>query len=88
MSLAPTKKSATPDDNRDIANISDPLDNHYSWIDDIKEIIDCYQCLPEEDSFLNIPADMDEDNPLDMETIKEQQAADIVLQKRVKKYPE
>ena len=82
------KKSATPADNGNIATESDPLDNHHTWVDDIKEIVDCYECLPEEDSFLNIPSDMDEDNPLDMETIKEQQAVDAGLQKRVKRYPE
>ena len=31
---------------------------------------------------------MDEDNPLDMETVKEQQAADATLQRRVLKYPD
>jgi len=82
------KKSATPADNGNIATESDPLNNHHKWVDDIKEIVDYYECLVEEDSFLNLPSDMDEDNPLNMETIKEQQAIDALLQKQVKKYPE
>lgn len=66
----------------------DPLNNHHSWIDDIKEIIDCFNCLDAEDSFLNIPSKMDEENPLDMETIKEQQASDATLQRRILSYPD
>ena len=83
------KKGATPADNKGIVAASDPLDNHHSWINDIKEIIDCCNCLNAEDSFLNIPSNMDEDNPLDMETVKEQQqATDAVLQRRVLRYPD
>ena len=76
------KKSATPADNKGIVTDSDPRDNHYSWIDDIREIIDCCNCLNAEDSFHSIPSEMDKDNPLDMETVKEQQAADATLQRR------
>ena len=65
------KKSATPDDNADITVDSDPLDNHHVWIDDIKEFIDCFSCLAGEDCYLNIPSDMEDENPLDMEVIKE-----------------
>ena len=70
------KKSANATDIKGIVTDIDPLDNHHSWIDEIKEIIDCCNCLDAEDSFLNIPSEMDEENPLDMETIKEQQATD------------
>ena len=80
------KKSATLDDNREIADDSDPLDNHHIWIDDIRDIIDCFACLAEDDCYLNLPSDLQADNPLDMETIKEQQQQDEILQKRVQKY--
>ena len=88
--VSPTvgKKNATPADNSDIASNSDLLDNHHSWIDDIKDVIECYNCIIEEECFLNLPADMDEDNPLDIETVKEEQAEDNVLQSRAMKYPD
>ena len=88
VSLSVGKKSATLTDIRGIVTDIDPLDNHHSWIDDIKEIIDCCNCLNAEDSFLNIPSEMDEDNLLDMETVKELQAADAALQRRVLRYPD
>ncbi len=82
------KKNATPTDNSDIASDSDPLDNHHSWIDDIKDVVECYSCIIEEECFLNLPSNMDEDNPLDLETVKEEQANDNMLQNRVMKYPD
>ena len=63
------KKSATPADNQEITSNSDPLDNYHTWIDDIKDILDCVSCLPEEECYLNLPADLQENNPLDMETV-------------------
>ena len=80
------KKSATLDDNREIADDSDPLDNHHIWIDDIRDIIECFTCLHEDDCYLNLPSDLQADNPLDMETIKEEQEKDEILKKRVQKY--
>ena len=35
-----------------------------------------------------LPADLQVDNPLDMETVKEQQLQDNDLQKHMKKYPD
>ena len=42
--------------------------------------------LPTEECYLNLPGDSTVDNPLDMETIKEQQDADSDLQRQVTKY--
>jgi len=88
VSPAVGKKSATPADNREIASNSDPLDNHHSWIDDIKDVIECFSCIVDEECFLNLPSDMDDDNPLDLEAVKEEQANDQALQNRVAKYPD
>jgi hypothetical protein len=82
------KKNATPADNSNIFSDSDLLSNHHLWIDDIKDVIECYSCIIEEECFLNLPIDMDEDNPLDLETVKEEQADDNVLRSRVMKYPD
>jgi RNase H-like domain found in reverse transcriptase len=79
------KKSATLDDNADTNVDSDPLDNHHVWIDDIKDFINCFSCLAGEDCYLNIPSDMEDENPLDMEVIKEQQLIDNALQQRMLK---
>jgi len=46
----------------------------------------CLAHLPEEECYLNLPADAAVDNPLDMETIKEQQDADNELQRQATKY--
>jgi hypothetical protein len=67
---------------------SDPLDNHHTWIDDINDILECFYCLSGDECYLNLPADLQADNPLDMEIIKEQQVLDNKLQKQVRKYPE
>ena len=77
------KKSVTLANNGDNAANSDPLDNHHTKVDDVKETITCYGWLLEEDT-LTIPSNMDEENSLNMETIQEQQATDAVLQKWVK----
>ncbi len=86
------KKSATPTDNQLFATDSDPLDDtHHIWIDDITYIFDCIDCFAtiwDDDCYLNIPKDMDEDNPLDMDTFKEQHVLDTELQDCVKKYPD
>ena len=80
------KKSATPNDNADINVDSDPLDNHHVWIDDSKEFIDCLSCLAGEDCYLNIPSNMEDKYPLDMDVIKEQQLLDKALQPSMLKY--
>jgi len=79
------KKSATLDDNADTNVDSDPLNNHHVWIDDIKDFIDCFSCLAGEDCYLNIPSDIEDENPLDMEVIKEQQLIDNALQQHMLK---
>jgi hypothetical protein len=43
------KKNATPADNSDIASDSDPLNNHHSWINDIKDVIEYYTCIIKEE---------------------------------------
>ena len=58
---------------------ADPLDCHFSFTDD-REMSECFQHLPAEDCYLNLPEDSAVDNPLDMEAIKEQQDADQELQ--------
>jgi hypothetical protein len=58
--------------------IETPLDNYFAWTDDI-EMFECFKCLPDEECYLNLPDDMVDNNPLDMENIKEQQDADDVL---------
>ena len=63
--------NATRNSNRDIPTYSNPLNSHFSWTDN-KELAICVLCLPDKDCYLNLPTDMVEDNPLDMENIKEQ----------------
>lgn len=87
-SLTVGKKNATPADNCDIASDSDPLNNHHSWIDDIKDVIERHSCIVDEECFLNLPSDMDDDNPLDLEIVKEEQAKDNALMSRVVKCPD
>ena len=72
----------------DINSDSVPLNNHHSWIDDIKEVLECYNCIIKEDCFLNLPSNMDDNKPLDLEAVKEEQANDDTLQARVIKYPD
>ena len=36
------KKNATPANSSDINSDSTLLDNHHSWIDEIKEVLECY----------------------------------------------
>ena len=48
----------------------------------------CYNCIIEEDCFLNLPSDIDDNNPADLETVKEEQTNDNMLQARVAKYPD
>ena len=64
---------------------ADPLECYTSVTDD-KELMECMAYLPAEECYLNLPADSAVDNPLDMETIKEQQDADNDLQRQATKY--
>ena len=64
---------------------ADPLECHFSVTDDI-ELMKCLAYLPDDECYLNLPADSAVDNPLDMETIKEQQDADNDLQRQATKY--
>jgi hypothetical protein len=63
---------------------ADLLDCHFSVTDD-KEMMECLPHLPDEECYLNLPPDSAIDNPLDMETIKEQQDADNNLQRQATK---
>jgi hypothetical protein len=42
-------------------------------------MFECFTCLPGKECYLNLPGDMVDDNPLDMENIKEQQDTDDAL---------
>jgi len=64
---------------------AEPLDCHFSLTDD-REMSECFQHLPAEECYLNLPEDSAVDNPLDIESIKEQQGADRELQKTATKY--
>jgi hypothetical protein len=44
------------------------------------------KCLPDKEYFLNLPDNMIDNNPLDIENIKEQQDADDALLQHVTKY--
>ncbi len=63
----------------------DPFDCHFSFTDN-REMTKCFVHLPEEECYLNLPPDSAIDNPLDMETIKEQQDTDDELQHQATKY--
>ncbi len=62
-----------------------PLDNYFSWVDN-REMFECFKCLSDEECYLNLPDDMVDTNPLDMENIKEQQDADNALLQHATKY--
>jgi hypothetical protein len=62
-----------------------PLDNFFSWIDD-REMFECFQCLHDKECYLNLPYDMFDTNPLDMENIKEQQDTDDALLQHATKH--
>jgi hypothetical protein len=64
---------------------TDPLDCHFSFADN-REMMRCFAHLPDKECYLNLPPDSTVDNPLDMETIKEQQDADKQLQHQATKY--
>ena len=49
-------------------------------------MMECLVHLPDEECYLNLPPDSAVDNPLDMETIKEQQDADNDLLRQATKY--
>jgi hypothetical protein len=51
-----------------------------------KEMFECFTCLPDEECYLNLPDNMVDTNPLDMENIKEQQDADDALLQHAAKY--
>ena len=63
------------------------LENYFSWTDD-RELLDCFMNLPKEECFLNLPVDMVNKYPLDMENMKEWQNADKILQDQATKYEE
>jgi hypothetical protein len=65
------------------ATVSDSA--YYSFFDD-KAIFDCLSSLPGL-CYLNLPEDMLEDNPLDIENIKEKQDLDKELQQSATRHP-
>jgi hypothetical protein len=62
-----------------------PLDNYFSLTND-KGMLGCFKCLPDEECCLNLPDNMVDNNPLNMENIKEQQDADYALLQQATKY--
>ncbi len=62
-----------------------PLVDYFSWTDG-REMLDCFKCLPDEEFYLDLPDNMIDNNPLDMENIKEQQDADDALLQHATKY--
>ncbi len=64
-----------------------PLDNYFSWVDN-REMFECFKCLPDKECYLNLPVNMFDTIPLDMENIKEQQDADDALLQHATKYAE
>ena len=63
----------------------DPLECHFSVTND-RDMMECIAYQPAEECYLNLPANSAVNNPLDMETIKEQQDADDDLQRQATKY--
>jgi hypothetical protein len=49
-------------------------------------MFECFKCLPDEECYLNLPDNMVDTNPLDMENIKEQKDADDALLQHATKY--
>jgi ribonuclease PH len=50
------------------SSVTVTLSTNHSCINDIKDVIECHSCMIiEEECFLNLPSNMDEDNPLDLE---------------------
>jgi hypothetical protein len=78
--IQPTEHSINEDDVDET-----PLDNYFSWVDD-REMFECFKCLPDEEGYLNLPDNMVDTNPLDMENIKEQQDADDAMLQHTTKY--
>jgi hypothetical protein len=78
------KRPAEHSINEDDVNET-PLDNYFSWVDD-REMFECLKCLPDDECYLNLPDNMVDTNPLDMENIKEQQDADDALLQHATKY--
>jgi hypothetical protein len=64
---------------------ADPLECHFSVTNDVK-LMKCLAYLPDKECYLNLPVDSAVDNPLDLETIKEQQDTDNNLQRQATKY--
>ncbi len=62
-----------------------PLDNCFSWVYN-REMFECFKCHPDKECHLNLPDDMVDTNPMDMENIKEQQDADDALLQYATKY--
>ena len=70
--------------NSDKDEKNDPLENYFSWTDD-QELVKCFANLPKDECFLNLTMDMVNENPLDVENIKDLQNAERSLQEQAKK---
>ncbi len=55
-----------------------PLDNCLSWTD-VREMLDCFNCLPDKEYYFDLPENMIDNNQLDMEIIKKLWDADDAL---------
>ncbi len=74
------------EDNIDKSDVKEtPLDNYFLWTDG-REMLHCFTCLPNKECHLNLPDNMIDNNPLDMENIKEQQDTNDVLLQHATKY--
>ena len=74
------------EDNIDKSDVKEtPLDNYFSWSND-GEMLNSFTCLPHKEWHLNLPDNLIDNNPLDMENIKEQQDADDALLQHATKY--
>jgi hypothetical protein len=70
---SPTVRKKQPAENNiDQDDVNETLlDNYFSWTDD-REMLDCFKCLTDKACYLNRPDNMVDNNPPDMENIKEQ----------------
>ena len=70
------------------ANDTDESEEGYFSLFDDPELVECFLNLPAEDAYLNLPSVNKNENPLNIEYIKENQTKDDELDKWRQKYPE
>jgi hypothetical protein len=76
----PTEYSIDEDDVNETS-----LYNYFSWVNN-REMFKCFKCLLDKECYLNLPDNMVDTNPLDMDNIKEQQDTDDALLQHATKY--